>query len=147
MKSAIYILLTLAIFVFASAESSYACSCITSPAPVKEQVKGAFSNSSAIISGEVIEIKESPADKNSLMVRFKVAQSWKGVDQPEITIKTARDGAMCGYSFAVGQKYLVYAYGAGDALSTDNCSRTATLGKKSDAKYLDKLKRKVTSSK
>jgi hypothetical protein len=146
MKKAIYISLALAIFVLASAKSSYACSCIASPAPVKEQIRGAFSYADAVFSGEVVEIKESPAEKDTLLVKFKVAKSWKGNDQPELTIKTARDSAMCGYNFMVGQKYLVYASGAGDALSTNNCSRTTTLGSKDDTKYLDKLKRKKKSS-
>lgn len=147
LKKIIYISLALAMFACASAKSSYACSCVASPAPVKEQIQGAFSSADAVVSGEVVEISESPADKDTLIVKFKIAKSWKGKNQPEITIKTAKEGAMCGYSFTTGQKYLVYAYGTGDALSTDNCSRTAMLGKKSDAKYLDKLKRKMKSSK
>jgi len=147
MKKYIYICFALAMFLFASAESSYACSCLASPAPVKEQIQGAFSSADAVFSGEVVEIIESPADKDTLIVKFKIAKSWKGKAQPEVTIKTAKESAMCGYSFTTGQKYIVYAYGAGDALSTDNCSRTAMLGKKNDAKYLDKLKRKVKRSK
>jgi len=147
LKKVIYISLALAIFACASAESSYACSCIASLAPVKEQIQGAFSSADAVFSGEVVKITESPADKDTLIVKFKIAKLWKGKAQPEITIKTAKESAMCGYSFTAEQKYIVYAYGVGDALFTDNCSRTTTLGKKSDVKYLNKLKRKMKSSK
>ena len=146
MKKYIYISFALVIFLFVSAEKSYACSCIVTPEPLKKQIENSYSGADAVFSGEVIEIKESPANKYEFIVKFKVAQNWKGEVGREITITTGKDSAMCGYNFTVGQKYLVYASGLKDNLSTTNCSRTAGLGKKSDAKYLDKLKRKMKSS-
>ncbi|MCY7344741.1 MAG: hypothetical protein LH614_00830 [Pyrinomonadaceae bacterium] len=113
---------------------------------MKKQVQGAFAYADAVFSGEVIEIRESSADKYNFIVKFKVAKSWKGESQPEITITTAKESAMCGFSFAVGQKYLVYAYGLKDALSTTNCSRTTLFGNNGDVKYLAKLERKKAGS-
>ncbi len=143
MKKYIYIAFALTIFLFATAEKSFACSCVITPEPVKKQIENAYSGADAVFSGEVVEVKESATDQYSLIVRFKVAKSWKGELSREITIRTAKDSAMCGYNFEIGKTYLVYAFGKKDTLSTTNCSRTAILGVKSDAKYLDKLKRKT----
>jgi hypothetical protein len=140
MKKAIYISLALTLFLLASAEKSFACSCLRTLEPVKKQVQQAFMDSTAIFSGEVIEINESPADKNSLLVKFKVAKSWKGELNPEVTITTAKDGAMCGYSFEIGKTYLVYPNGPKDSLMVSNCSRTTNMSSKGDVKYLAKLK-------
>ena len=146
MKKYIYILLFLPVLMLASVEMSYACSCLLSPEPLKKQVQGAFSSSDAVFSGEVIEIKASPTNEYDVLVKLKINYVWKGESTREITIKTARDSSMCGYGFEVGKIYLVYAYGLKDDFSTTNCSRTATFSSKSDVKYLDKLKRKKTSS-
>jgi hypothetical protein len=141
MKKAIYISLTLTLFLLASAEKSYACSCLRSLEPVKKQVRQAFKDSTAIFAGEVLEISEDSADENSLLVKIKVAKSWKGELSSEVTITTAKNSAMCGYSFEVGKKYLVYANGLKDSLMVSNCSRTTNMSNKGDVKYLAKLKR------
>ena len=106
MKKAIYISLALTLFLLASAEKSFACSCVASLEPEKKQVQEAFTSSGAIFSGEVIEVNESPTDKNSLLVKFKIAQSWKGESKREITITTAKESSMCGYGFEVGKNIL-----------------------------------------
>ena len=142
MKKAIYISLALALFIFASAEKSYACSCPVSLDPEKKQVQEAFKSSGAIFSGEVLEISESSADENSLLVKFKVAKLWKGEMKNEIIITTNKESSMCGYGFEVGKKYLVYANGFNDFLFVENCSRTTNISNKGDVKYLTKLKRK-----
>src|SRR6478735_5760298 len=85
MKKTTYISLAVALFLFASAERASACSCIASREPVKKQVQQAFSGSTAIFSGEAIEVVQSPTDKNMLLVRFKVANAWKGGMKTEIT--------------------------------------------------------------
>ena len=145
MKKAIYISLALAWFVFASAEKSFACSCAASLEPEKKQMQKAFTNSAAIFSGKVVEVKESPADENKFIVKLEVAQSWKGELKREIFITTAKENSMCSYVFEIGKKYLVYANGLKNDLFVENCSRTAVLSDKSDAKYLSKLKRRKKS--
>lgn len=141
MKKAIYISLTLTLFLLASAEKSYACSCPRSLEPVKKQVQQAFKDSTAIFAGEVLEISKSSADENSLLVKIKVEKSWKGELTREVAITTPKDGAMCGYTFEIGGKYLVYANGLKDSLLVTNCSRTTNMSNKRDVKYLAKLKR------
>ena len=142
MKKAIYISLALALFVFASAEKSFACSCKASLEPDKKQVQEAFTSSGAIFSGEVIEVNGSQTDKNSLLVKFKVTKWWKGELKREISITTAKESSMCGYGFEIGKKYLVYANGLKNDLFVDNCSRTTNMSNQGDVKYLTKLKRK-----
>ncbi len=144
MKKYIGLSLLLLMIVFASAQKSFACSCVMSPEPIKTQVKNAFTGADAIFSGEVVEITSQ--DEYHFAVKFKLAKSWKGEFAKEITIITAKDGSMCGYAFEIGKKYIVYANGKNDELSTTNCSRTAIFGEKSDGKYLDKLKRKKANS-
>ena len=142
MKKAVYISLALVLFVFASAEKAFACSCEASLEPEKKQVQEAFTSSGAIFSGEVIKVNESQTDKNSLLVKFKATKLWKGELKREIIITTNKDSAMCGYGFEVGKKYLVYANGLKNDLFVDNCSRTTNMSNKGDVKYLTKLKRK-----
>lgn len=142
MKRIIFIWLMSVVFLFASAENSLACSCLFSDKPVKTQVKKAYKDSNAIFSGEVTEITESSTDEYYLIVKFKVEESWKGKAEKEITITTAADSAMCGYGFKVGEKYVVYAHGSDDELSTNICSRTTFVTDNPDVKYLAKLKRK-----
>jgi hypothetical protein len=141
MKKAIYFSLALALLLLASAEKAFACSCPVIPGPEKKQVQQAFSGSVAIFSGEVLEISDSSTDINIWLVKFKVAKSWKGDLNGEVTITTAKNSAMCGYSFEIGKQYLVYANGARDALMVSNCSRTSKMSNKGDVKYLAKLKR------
>ncbi|MEP6945867.1 MAG: hypothetical protein ABJA02_08120 [Acidobacteriota bacterium] len=142
MKKAVYFSLALILFGLASAENAFACSCVASPDPAETQIRAAFSNSEAIFSGKVVEIKESPADPTRMIVRIKLAHSWKGSAKREIFISTAKESSMCGYLFQVGQKYLVYANQNKNDLWVQNCSRTAVFSDKGDANYLSKLKRR-----
>lgn len=139
MKKVIFITLISLMFLFVAANDLFACSCVASPNPVKQQVKDSYANSAAIFSGEVVSI--TPKDEWTVAVKFKVAKSWKGKFSKEIIITTSKDSAMCGYNFEVGKKYLVYTSGAKESLSTTNCSRTSIFGDKQEIKFLDKLKK------
>src|SRR3982751_5145812 len=88
MKRVTFISLALFFLLIASAETSFACSCLRDSKPLKTQVREAYAKSTAIFSGEVVEIKESPTDKDGLIVKFKVAKSWKGKARQESAIKT-----------------------------------------------------------
>jgi hypothetical protein len=136
----------LVIFLFASAENSFACSCLISSKSVKKQVKKAYKDSNAIFSGEVIEIRDD-VEEGMILVKLKVAEFWKGDLQEEITITTYRESTMCGFIFEVGKKYLVYAYGLKDNFTTNNCSRTTSFSDNKDVKYLAKLMPKKKKSK
>lgn len=142
MKKAIFITLLAMMFLFVSAENLSACSCMINDKPLKTQVKKAYKDSTAIFSGEVVEITGPAADEYFVTVKFRVEASWKGETDTEVTITTASQGSMCGYQFEVGKKYIVYTYGQIDELSTNNCTRTTFAGDNPDIKYLAKLKRK-----
>lgn len=109
--------------------SSYACSCELplKKDSVKKQVKDAKKKSQAVFTGKVLEVTE-PLDKNFLLVKIRVESNWKGAESNEIVIVTGKGNGDCGYSFTVGQKYLIYAYQTSDRqLSTNICQRTALL--------------------
>ncbi len=141
MKKTIFILVALSIFLIASAQNSLACSCVLSTESVKKQVKGAFTNSTAIFEGEVLSVSKSLENEFELIVKIKVSKTWKGENSGEISIKTTNQSSLCGYEFEVGKAYLLYANGLKEQLSVDNCSRTTGLSNKSDVKYLRKLKK------
>ena len=64
----------------------------------------------------------------TLLVQMEVDNSWKGVDEAEIVIRTADNSAACGFPFERGRSYLVYAHADQDgALHAGICSRTARL--------------------
>ena len=91
-----------------------ACTCQPAPAPLEELERAAV-----VFTGTVIEIDEEPlvieqgGDKVEiplfLFTKFKVDQSWKGVDGDETIILTYEGG--CSYCcFQPGEDYLVYGY-------------------------------------
>ncbi len=146
MKKTIYISLALIVFTFAAAETSLACSCMVSRDSIKTQVTKAYKDAAVIFVGTVKSITPS-ADGNDIVVTLAVKDTWKGTAGAEITLKTAKDSAMCGYYFENGKEYLVYTHGTLDALSVGSCSRTTPMPAKADVKYLAKLKQKYTQQK
>jgi hypothetical protein len=128
------IALVAVVAVIAGAAIGQACSCVP-PAPPKESLE----KSHAVFSGKVTKI-EDVADFERA-VTLEVATSWKGVDQKELVIYTARDGAACGYGFEKGKSYLIYAHstkvGEKKVLGTNICTRTCLLADaKGDLKEL-----------
>ena len=93
----------------------------------KEASERGKEKSQAVFAGEVLEIIE-PSGKNFLLVKMRIESSWKGAKSNEIVIVTGKGNGDCGYSFTVGQRYLVYAYQTSNSqLSTNICQRTALL--------------------
>jgi hypothetical protein len=146
-----FILAIAALFMF-SAESSYACTC-TMP-----EVSEAFSKARAVFLGEVTEIvkprthnPKAPLAERLYAVKFRVEQSWKGVDSLEVTILSdqGRAGCLSWGTFLKGEKYLVYAEKSGSArapLKTlavlFSCNRTASLAAAAkDIKELEEMSR------
>lgn len=104
---------------------SFACSCIQ-PGSVEEE----YSKADAVFSGKVIRIEENKPtedDFTPVKVVFEVKNTWKGVEESEIAVYTGTDSASCGYEFAQGKSYLVYANTSGDQLTTSLCSITKPL--------------------
>lgn len=111
---------------------AHACSCAGpagSPQRVAEQ---ALSGSSAVFSGEVVDIDWPLLPVSSAApetVTFRVSEVWKGPERRTLEVKTAVSDVSCGYPFDAGESYLVYAYddGTGDVASASLCSSTKAL--------------------
>ena len=146
MKKTIYITLAMIAFTFAAAETSLACSCIAPTGKIKTQVTNAYKDSAAILRARSSLWRRHRTEITGI-VKLTVQTTWKGTGTSEITIKTALDSAMCGYSFEDGKEYLVYAHGTAADLNVGNCSRTASMSENADVKYLAKLKRKYAAKK
>jgi serpin B len=104
----------------------YACSCLPPGAPLAEMAQA-----TAVFAGRVTHIK-APAgaiisSADPVTVTFAVSHVWKGPEESEISLTTARQSASCGFPFQEGQEYLVYAGGSAANLSTHLCTRTTSL--------------------
>jgi len=84
-------------------------------------------SSHAIFTGEVTKIEPNEATKfGGLEITLQVKKAWKGALGDEVQVHTAASGAACGYGFAMGQTYLVYATrDEADPMRVSLCSRTA----------------------
>jgi hypothetical protein len=129
-----------------AANDIFACDCISlDDISIEKQVRDAYKGSSAVFVGEVTEIISKP-NVYSVLVKFKIEKSWNKNFQKEITISTGRGGGDCGYGFAVGKKFLVYAYGKINNLSTNICTRTNSVASNKDIAILNKIKKSKIKS-
>jgi hypothetical protein len=87
-----------------------------------KSVKGALKQSTAVFSGEVLEIRNG---RNFLEARFRVERSWKGVEAEEVSVLV--DSTTESPHYSVGEKYLVFAGIRDGRLLTGTCSRTKRL--------------------
>ena len=112
--------------------TAFGCSCPTvgTMNPTFGQIESArlkdFESAVAIFSGEVIELEPNKAT-------FKVEKIWKGdlIDEIVMVIQLKKDNGIyvrtsCDYHYVLGEKYLVYAYGTSDELTTYQCTRTTS---------------------
>lgn len=114
----------------------------------KNQVREARKYADVVFSGIVTEIIVDEKAR-TFEARFKVLESWKGVEAKTISLFGGSECCFCEYMFEVGESYLLYAsarVGYKNKLGTTICSRTKPLSKAEiDLKYLGK-KKKVDSS-
>jgi LPXTG-motif cell wall-anchored protein len=110
-----------------------ACSC-GGGAPFQVLAKGP--DSTAVFSGEVLDVEEGPPTRMfggmrlpSSKVSLRVSEVWEGPQRETLEVSTPIDGAACGYPFKKGQEYLVYAYGKEEPFTVDLCSQTKLLSK------------------
>ncbi|MBA3533204.1 MAG: hypothetical protein H0T73_14890 [Ardenticatenales bacterium] len=121
----LFVFVLLTSFTLVTAQPSYACSCMMSPAPAQ-----AMTESEAVFQGRATQVPPSGDMMGSvdpLMVTFEVSQVWKGPVEPVMTIRTAASSASCGYTFEEGQEYVVYGRAVDGWLEASLCSRTAPL--------------------
>jgi hypothetical protein len=119
----IMVLPLLALFLAAAPQKAYACSCMMPGSPQEE-----MDRSAAVFAGKVIKM-EAPtgpiiSSADPVAVLFEVSEVWKGPQEAQIRLTTARDSASCGYEFQGGGEYLVYAYEGEFGLEAGLCTRT-----------------------
>jgi len=150
MKKVIFSIFVFAALFVLNKSEILACTCVPLPEDItiEQQVKEAYQTSSSVFIGEVIEVTQKPDDEFYVTVRFKVDKIWNDKKfQKEITLSTGKDDGLCGYSFERGEKYLVYASGESNKLSTNICTRTAPAESNKDEAILNKLKKPRSSPK
>ena len=114
--------------------TGFACSCISLSPPRPE-----FARVDAVFSGYVTEIDRTDEAYDVVRVTVEVLTAWKGITGRRVMVHTGWSGAQCGYSFRVGESYLIYAYRSSDGtLRTNMCMRTRPLaGAEEDFRALD----------
>lgn len=125
------------VFSLLGASDVSACSCLMDNIQsTGKKVNAAYKQATAVFYGKVTEVNRQ---EETVIVKFKVEKSWKGLNTGEVIVRTAENSAMCGFNFEVGGNYLVYTGGAVDNLQTNICTRTAAGN--ADARYLNKIKK------
>ena len=135
---------TFVIFSLLGACPGLACSCV-GPTPVCS----VYWNTSLIFLGHVVRIEhvyDTPPEETAVdgkkvsligpgqyLVHFDVTKSYRGAPGEQVVVHTNDQGSACGYEFAEGRDYLVYASAAtnGD-LSNSHCSRTNEVTSRAD---------------
>lgn len=104
-----------------------ACTCVEPGPPARELEAAA-----AVFAGRVVDLSDvaGPTGDDDRIVGYRVTfvleKVWKGIEEGQIVSLTTGWGDWdCGHPFRKGRRYLVYAYGDPDDLSTGICSRTA----------------------
>ena len=146
------LLFNLAVFLpallFWFAGDAFACSCMKTPTVCR-----AFGSSNAVFVGRVIgganleEHKEVGVVYIKGKINFSIEESFSG---PKLKTMTISSGiADCAYWFALGEVYLVYAYGnLKEGFGTSICTRTRHLTQSSeDINFLHGLKDKESGIK
>ena len=133
----------LAVGLLQSREAS-ACSC------QRTSTETAIKESAAVFSGRVIEVERNDETPfGGLKATFEVVEIWKGIEEPLVSAVTASNSAACGYPFAKGEEYLVYAYRDRDGtLRASLCSHTKPLAEaKADLDALGESNRRFDKEK
>ena len=126
-KFIVAVSLILVITLFTNEENIHACLCLGPFSPAYE-----LEHSDAIFRGEVISKSglRSECDSSGRIwfrdaaVEFKVNTVWKGEVSETTIIATNYSEASCGYTFRIGEEYIVYAGEWYGGLRVGLCSRT-----------------------
>ncbi|MDG1994534.1 MAG: hypothetical protein P8J16_08705 [Polaribacter sp.] len=145
---------TILILILLFSIGSYACDCdgvLT--------VEKAYKQSEKVFTGKIISVKpynskiyengdETVEEYSTVSVKIEITSLFKGQSKNTIEIITGIGGGDCGYEFAIGEEYLIFAYDNGFHTKKDDGILETTIcdgnGKVSDRnkwlKYLNELK-------
>jgi hypothetical protein len=136
------LLSAVAVILLAGARSASACTCAGAGPPCQ----AAWTTQDVFV-GRVLSIADvehrDDAPLVSRLVRVHATEMFLGRVTGEIELGTGRGGGDCGFSFAVGETYLIYAHrnSTTGRLSTGICTRTALVARAGeDLDYLRGLK-------
>ncbi|MBO6576796.1 MAG: hypothetical protein JJ896_14300 [Rhodothermales bacterium] len=110
------------------------CTCVvTTDGNREEEVLRAWVNTDLVFRGKVTEGRLA-ASGDWVDYTLDVSHVWKGPRRDSIIVGTSLGGGSCGFPFAFGREYLVWASGEESAggqvrASTSICTRTAWLGR------------------
>ena len=98
-------------------EFIFACTCTNTNNISDKEAEKQLKNYSAIFFGEVISIEEESTSSHDSKgyfagykpVKFKVLQTWKGTESPEITVEADMESS-CNAPVYVGDKVMIYAF-------------------------------------
>lgn len=111
-----------------------ACSCaFGGGAPCQDfwKADAVFIGTSA--GGAGVKIKRGNYEVQQNLIRFDVAQVYRGDPAAQLEVVTGQGDSDCGYGFRLGQTYLVYAHKGEDGkLYTGICTRTRSLAEADD---------------
>lgn len=123
---AVSILALAGLWLLASVEPSQACSCLSPGSPSESLADATEVFQGVVASVEIYDRGDGTwASNDPVTVEFDVNTVWKGALSRSFTVTTVRDGASCGFGFALGVEYIVYSYEG----STGLCSRTHEVGR------------------
>ena len=145
LKTLATLLTTLGALLLCGIETAQACSCVTVG---KFEPCQAYGSASAVFVGvatgvekrkiEDVRAERKRADAGeyspSVIYSFAVEEAFGGIEGSEVKIGTNSGGGDCGYQFAKGERYLIYAYGdrRKGNLSTSICTPTKPIEKAED---------------
>jgi hypothetical protein len=121
--------------------SASACSCF---GPKSDEPCASYQGAAAVFVGTVTGLAEEKGDDSwpHQVVHFKVAEGFVGIRQDTLDVRTGMGSSDCGYSFAVGESYFVYAGSEKGELWTGGCRVVKPLAEAhSDLAYASQVAR------
>lgn len=113
-----------------------ACSCAKLKAPCAE-----YWGVSAMFAGTVRDIRPVPERPGTLAIHFEIYQRDPRVNSDRLVVESEpQNGGNCGYTFAVGERYVVYARRAvGGQLTTNMCGTKRASAAAIDLAFLKEI--------
>ncbi|HKO98911.1 MAG TPA: carboxypeptidase regulatory-like domain-containing protein [Pyrinomonadaceae bacterium] len=132
------ILVALAIgFLFSFSSPTQACDCFSAGPVCQEYWQTSAVFVGTVIDSKIVRQKREDFEDEQRLVRLSVDEGFRGVEGPQVEVRTGTGGGDCGYNFRLAQQYLVYASEHEGKLFTGICSRTREIAAAADdLKYM-----------
>jgi|ERR1043166_1094413 hypothetical protein len=125
------LLLAISLCLPPTAPTASMCSCLIRPGSDSARALAELSTADVVFVGKVTSVVDTAQPGGVVQSRratFTLQLGWKGPVDRSITVLTPTSGAACGFEFAVGTQYLVFAMAeASGVIHTRGCSPTQPL--------------------